>query len=94
MLKLTVDRVGGVVSETSFKFFIIFLGWTTIYCVFNLVVAAYFLAEYEREVSKVALLWPPTRTLTRLRQKPRGEATPAVDSLTKKACFNVHKSLG
>ena len=38
-------------SETSFKFFIQFVGWTTFYCVFNLIVAAYFLAEYRREVS-------------------------------------------
>lgn len=44
------SRVGGVVSETSFKFFIQFVGWTAIYCIFNLVIAAYFLAEYKRKV--------------------------------------------
>ena len=44
------SRVGGVVSETSFKFFTQFVGWTAIYCIFNLVVAAYFLAEYKRKV--------------------------------------------
>ena len=47
---LTAARVGGVVSETSFKFFIQFVGWTAIYCFFNLIVAAYFLAEYRRKV--------------------------------------------
>lgn len=41
-----------MVSETSFKFFIQFVGWAAIYCIFNLIVAAYFLAEYKKEVSK------------------------------------------
>ena len=31
-------RVGGVVSETSFKFFTQFVAWTAIYCIFNLIV--------------------------------------------------------
>ncbi|KAF6239638.1 hypothetical protein HO173_002184 [Letharia columbiana] len=49
--------VGGVVSETSFKFFIQFVGWTAIYCVFNLTVAAYFLAEYRRETHSLHVHW-------------------------------------
>lgn len=47
---LTSFRVGGVVSETSFKFFIQFVAWTAVYCTFNLILMAYFLAEYKREV--------------------------------------------
>lgn len=57
-------RVGGVVSETSFKFFIQFVAWTAVYCVFNLVVMAYFLAEYKRKVSTYCLLVPWDRTPT------------------------------
>ena len=49
-LILIAVRVGGVVSETSFKFFILFVAWTAVYCFFNLAVAAYFLAEYRRKV--------------------------------------------
>ncbi len=47
------SRVGGVVSETSFKFFTQFVAWTAVYCAFNLVVMAYFLAEYRSKVSKL-----------------------------------------
>lgn len=57
-LELTAARVGGVVSETSFKFFIQFVGWTAIYCIFNLIVAAYFLAEYKKQVSKLGYFDP------------------------------------
>ncbi|KAL6718822.1 Palmitoyltransferase pfa5 [Lecanora helva] len=46
---LIVNRVGGVVSETSFKFFIQFVAWTALYCVFNLIITAYFLSEQRRE---------------------------------------------
>ena len=51
---LTAARVGGVVSETSFKFFIQFVAWTAIYCIFNLVVTAIFLAEYKKKVRKLS----------------------------------------
>lgn len=44
-------RVGGVVSETTFKFFIQFVGYTAIYCIFVLIVTAYFTAEVRRNVS-------------------------------------------
>ena len=55
---LMAARVGGVISETSFKFFIQFVGWTAIYCVFNLIVAAYFLTEYKKEVNLFCHLNP------------------------------------
>jgi uncharacterized membrane protein YgaE (UPF0421/DUF939 family) len=48
---LTACRVGGVVSETSFKFFIQFVFYTTCYCIFTLVVTAVFTAELQRTVS-------------------------------------------
>lgn len=48
---LTCRRVGGVVSETSFKFFIQFVFYTTSFCTFALVVSAYFTAELKRNVS-------------------------------------------
>ena len=35
LLELTAARVGGVVSEMSFKFFIQFVSWTAIYCIFS-----------------------------------------------------------
>lgn len=44
-------RVGGVVSETSFKFFIQFVAWAAVYWIFNLVIMAYFVAEYRKKVS-------------------------------------------
>ena len=51
---LTIHRVGGVVSETSFKFFLLFAAWTAIFCIFNLIVVAYFLAEHKSEVSSIS----------------------------------------
>jgi palmitoyltransferase len=44
-------RVGGVVSETSFKFFIQFVYYTATFCTFALIVTAYFTAELKRNVS-------------------------------------------
>lgn len=44
-------RVGGVVSETSFKFFIQFVSYTSMFCIFCLVVYAVSTAELRREVS-------------------------------------------
>lgn len=43
--------MGGVVSETSFKFFIQFVVYTAVFCVFVLIVCAYFTAEIRRDVS-------------------------------------------
>lgn len=48
---LTGHRVGGVVSETSFKFFIQFVVYTAIYCGYILIVSAYYTAEIRRNVS-------------------------------------------
>lgn len=48
--QLTECRVGGVVSETSFKFFIQFVAYTSIFCTFALIVCAYFTAEIRRQV--------------------------------------------
>ncbi|RAH71671.1 DHHC family palmitoyltransferase [Aspergillus aculeatinus CBS 121060] len=41
--------VGGVVSETSFKFFIQFVFYTALYCIFCLIVCAVFTAEIKRQ---------------------------------------------
>jgi palmitoyltransferase len=49
-IQLTECRVGGVVSETSFKFFIQFVAYTCIFCTFALIVSAYFTAEIRRQV--------------------------------------------
>lgn len=38
-------RVGGVVSETSQKFFVQFVVWGAVYCLFNLIFMAKFVAE-------------------------------------------------
>ena len=48
-----IHRVGGVVAETSFKFFIQFVSYTAVFCTFTLIVSAYFLAELKRRVSPV-----------------------------------------
>lgn len=50
LLLLTGHRVGGVVSETSFKLFIQFVAYTAVYCTFALIVSAFFTAELRREV--------------------------------------------
>ncbi|CAG7997005.1 unnamed protein product [Penicillium nalgiovense] len=49
--------VGGVVSETSFKFFIQFVAYTCIFCTFALIVSAYFTAEIRRQTGGVNPHW-------------------------------------
>ncbi|KAJ9603972.1 Palmitoyltransferase pfa5 [Cladophialophora chaetospira] len=41
--------VGGIVSETSFKFFIQFTGWAALFCLHALVVMAYYFAKRRSE---------------------------------------------
>ena len=48
-------RVGGVVSETSFKFFVQFVFWAAIYCTYNLTVMAIFVAESKKKVSSLSV---------------------------------------
>lgn len=48
---LTSSRVGGIVSETTFKFFIQFVSYGSIYCLHVLVFMAIFVAEVRTEVS-------------------------------------------
>ncbi|KAJ5908163.1 hypothetical protein N7495_000845 [Penicillium taxi] len=45
--------VGGVVSETSFKFFIQFVSYTAIFCGFTLIICAYYTAELRRNTGGV-----------------------------------------
>ncbi|KAJ5665502.1 Palmitoyltransferase pfa5 [Penicillium maclennaniae] len=49
--------VGGVVSETSFKFFIQFVFYTATYCAFVLIVNAYFTAEIKRQTGGANPHW-------------------------------------
>lgn len=49
--------VGGVVSETSFKFFIQFVAWTAVYCIFNLIVMAILMAEYKGKTGTANVHW-------------------------------------
>jgi hypothetical protein len=42
---LTKGRVGGVVSENGFKFFVQFVSYTFVYCLFVLIVMAYYMSE-------------------------------------------------
>ncbi|PGH03132.1 hypothetical protein AJ79_07460 [Helicocarpus griseus UAMH5409] len=49
--------VGGVVSETSFKFFIQFLFHTLLFTLYILVVMAVFVAEYRIETGKLLVHW-------------------------------------
>ncbi|KAJ5165212.1 Zinc finger DHHC-type palmitoyltransferase [Penicillium coprophilum] len=49
--------VGGVVSETSLKFFIQFVSYTAIFCTFVLIVSAYYTAEIRRETGGANAYW-------------------------------------
>ncbi|PGH27814.1 hypothetical protein AJ80_00602 [Polytolypa hystricis UAMH7299] len=49
--------VGGVVSETSFKFFIQFIFYTTLFTGFNIIVMAVFVAELSKERGSVNVHW-------------------------------------
>lgn len=49
--------VGGVVSETSFNFFIQFTAWSLLFCIFNLVLLAVFVARYRRVTSTANVHW-------------------------------------
>ncbi|KKK25706.1 palmitoyltransferase pfa5 [Aspergillus rambellii] len=55
--RTTAERVGGVVSETSFKFFIQFVFYTAVFCAFILTVCAIFTAELKREINDVNPHW-------------------------------------
>lgn len=48
---LTEHRVGGVVSETSFKFFLQFVAYTALFCTFILIITAICTAELLHKVS-------------------------------------------
>ncbi|KAJ5735584.1 uncharacterized protein N7483_000709 [Penicillium malachiteum] len=45
--------VGGVVSETTFKFFVQFVAYTALFCTFALIISAYFTAELRRDTGSV-----------------------------------------
>ena len=49
--------VGGIVSETSFKFFIQFTFWGGLFCLFNLIHVAYFFAERQRHGASLNAHW-------------------------------------
>lgn len=51
-----LGRVGGIVSETNFKFFIQFVSWTAIYCIFTLICLAVFSKEIASKVSRAESL--------------------------------------
>lgn len=46
----SIIRVGGVVGENSFKFFIQFVAYTALYCTFVLIVLAIKIHEIKHEV--------------------------------------------
>lgn len=50
-------RVGGVVSETSFKFFVQFVAWAAILCIFTLIVLAIVISEHKKEVGHLCLFF-------------------------------------
>ena len=50
LVDLTLHRVGGVVSETSLKYFIQFSFYTALFCIFVVVVMSIYTAELRREV--------------------------------------------
>lgn len=58
--------VGGVVSETSFKFFIQFTTWSAMFCLFVLIIMAIFLTETNRDTGVVNVHWIVTVALAGL----------------------------
>ena len=58
--------VGGVISETSFKFFLQFTTWTAVFCLFTLITVAILLAETERNTGYVDVHWIITDALAGL----------------------------
>jgi palmitoyltransferase len=46
-----VFRVGGVVSESSYKFFLQFIFYTALFTCFTLIVSAIFISELHSDVS-------------------------------------------
>ena len=51
------SRVGGVVSETSFKFFVQFVAWAAILCIFTLIVLGVVISENKKEVGYLCLFF-------------------------------------
>ncbi|KAL2408201.1 Palmitoyltransferase pfa5 [Exophiala dermatitidis] len=49
--------VGGIVSETSFKFFIQFTFWAALFCLDTLVVMAYYFAQRRRDENFINVHW-------------------------------------
>ncbi|KAJ9196101.1 hypothetical protein DTO164E3_6231 [Paecilomyces variotii] len=49
--------VGGVVSETSYKFFIQFVFYTSLFCIFNIIITAVFTAELRQNAGRVNAQW-------------------------------------
>ncbi|KEF61306.1 uncharacterized protein A1O9_02871 [Exophiala aquamarina CBS 119918] len=49
--------VGGIVSETSFKYFIQFTGWAAVLCLSSLIYLAYYFAKRRREEDFVNVHW-------------------------------------
>ncbi|KAL2434980.1 Palmitoyltransferase pfa5 [Exophiala dermatitidis] len=49
--------VGGIVSETSFKFFIQFTFWAALFCLDTLVVVAYYFAQRRRDENFINVHW-------------------------------------
>lgn len=49
--------VGGIVSETSFKYFIQFTGWAAVFCLHPLIVMAYYFAKRRREENFISVHW-------------------------------------
>lgn len=47
------SRVGGIISETNFKFFLQFVSYASVYCLHVLVFMAIFVAEVRSEVSRL-----------------------------------------
>ena len=58
--------VGGIVSETSFKFFVQFVGWAGIFCIYVLILVAILLAEHKGQTGTVSAHWVVTVALSGL----------------------------
>ena len=58
--------VGGVVSETCFNFFVQFTAWSLVFCIFNVVHIAVFIAEYRRLTGTANVHWIITLGLAAL----------------------------
>lgn len=76
MLTFSITRVGGVVSETNFKFFVQFNCWTTVFCCFIAAILGVFIGEVRNKASCTGPCAHPKCLRPSLHTIPKSYASP------------------